>query len=157
MGTRTLASIKRRHYRVMYRAAAAYTRPATTGDFTTFLATLTEMGYARGGSIKYTEEPADVENLDTGQEKNMGFNGHLEAEIIQTEPADYTELEGIEGAEEDLFLYSEVSGQCIFLPEWIPYFKTQVTGGETEVIVLTANKTNQSAKTALKDLFAEPT
>ena len=157
MGARALGSIKRRHYRVMYRTAAAYTQPASAGDMTTFLATLTEMGYARGGSIKYTEEPADVENLDTGQEKNMGFNGHVEAEIIQTQPADYTELEGIEGTELDIFLYSEASLQCIFLPEWIPYFKTQVEGGTTEVIIMTANKTNQSAKSKLKDLFTEPT
>lgn len=154
---RTLGNIKRRHYRVMYRATAAYTRPTSAALFTTFLATLTEAGYARGGSIKYTEEPADVENLDTGQEKNMGFNGHMEAEIIQTEPADYTALEAVEGTELDIFLYSEASGQCIFLPEWIPYFKTQVEGGATELIAMTANKTNQSAKSTLKDLFAEPT
>jgi hypothetical protein len=153
---RTLASIKRRHYRVLHRAPAAYTRPTTSGNFTTFLATFTELGYCRDKTIKVELTPAEKENLDTGAELNMGFNGHLEFILLQSTPTDFTAYEAIEGVSQDLFFYSEVSEMCIFVPTAILSFKESMVSGEIESIPAEWNATNLATKAAFRDRFAEP-
>ena len=153
---RTLANIKRRHYRVMHRTPAAYTRPTTAGNFATFLATFTEMGYCRDKTIKIELTSAEKETLDTGAELGMGFNGHLEFLLLQTEAADFTAYEAFEGIAQDLFFYSEVSDMCIFIPNAILIFKESVVSGEIESIPVEWNATNLATKAAFRDRFAEP-
>jgi len=154
--TRTLANIKRRHYRVLHRTPAAYTRPTTAALFATFLATFTEMGYCRDKTIKVELGPAEKENLDTGAELNMGFNGHLEFLLLQSLAADYTDYEALEGIAQDLFFYSEVSEMCIFVPNAILTFKESTISGEVQSMQAEWNANNLATKLAFRDRFAEP-
>ena len=154
--TRTLANIKRRHYRVLHRTPAAYVRPTTAGLFTTFLATFTEMGYCRDKTIKVELTPAEKENLDTGAELNMGFNGHLEFLLLQSMAADYTDYETIEGVAQDLLFFSEVGDMVIFVPNAILSFKESTVSGEIQSMQAEWNATNLGTKLAFRDRFAEP-
>src|SRR3972149_7181934 len=154
---RTLANILKRHYRVLHRAPAAYTRPSSAALFTTFLATLTELGYCRDKTIKLTIESTEQEVLDDGKKKHMGFNGHLEGILLQSEAADYTAFEAIENIAQDIFIYSEVTGMCIFLPEAILAFSEAVSSGEVETVPFVYDAENLATKAAFRDRFEEPT
>jgi len=154
---RTLANVLKRHYRVLHRTPAAYTQPADAAAFTTFLATLTEIGYCQDKTIKLTMEPSEQAELDDGKKKHMGWNGHLEGVLLQSAEADYDAYEAIENIEQDIFLYSEVSGQCIFLPEAILVFKEAVSSGDIETIPFEYDATDLATKDAFRDRFEEPT
>lgn len=154
---RTLANVLKRHYRVLHRAAAAYTQPADAAAFTTFLATFTELGYCRDKTIKLTIEPAEQEVLDDGKKKHMGFNGHIEGVLLQSAEGDYTAYEAIENVEQDILIYSEVSEMCIFLPEALLVFKEAVSSGDTETVPFEYDAENLATKAAFRDRFAEPT
>jgi len=154
---RTLANIEKRHYRVMHRTPAAYTQPADAAAFATFLATLTELGYCRDKTIKLTLEPSEQEVLDDGKKKHMGWNGHIEGVLLQSKTADYTAYEAIENIEQDIFLYSEVTGACIFLPEAILVFKEAVSSGDVETVPFEYDAEDLATKAAFRDRFDEPT
>ena len=154
---RTLANIEKRHYRVLHRTPAAYTQPASAAAFTTFLATFTEIGYCRDKTIKLTLESAEQEVLDDGKKKHMGWNGHIEGVLLQTLEADYDAYEAIENIEQDIFIYSEVTGQCIFLPEAILVFNEAVTSGEVETVPFSYDAEDLATKAAFRDRFEEPT
>lgn len=157
MPARATANIEKRHYRVMHRTPAAYTQPADAAAFTTFLATLSELGYCRDKTIKLTMEPSEQEVLDTGKKLHMGWNGHLEGVLLQTLEADYDAYEAIENIEQDIFLYSEVTGQCIFLPEAILVFKEAVSSGDVESIPFEYDAEDLATKATFRDRFEEPT
>jgi hypothetical protein len=141
----------------MHRTPTAYTQPTTAAEFTTFLATFTELGYCRDKTLKMPIEPAEQEVLDDGKKKHMGFNGHLEGVLLQSAVADYTAYEAIENIEQDIFIYSEVSEMCIFLPNAILVFKEAVSSGDTETIPFEYDAENLATKAAFRDRFAEPT
>ena len=154
---RTLANIKRRHYRMLHRAPAAYTRPTSAALFTTFLATFTEMGFCRDKTLKVGVVPAEKVELDDGGELNLGFNGHLEGSLLQTQATDFTDYEGLEGVSQDYLFYSEVSEMVIFVPTAKLTFKENMTSGEVETLDFEWNATNLATKAAFRDRFAEPT
>lgn len=154
---RTLTSIKKRHYRILHRTPEAYTQPADAAAFATFFGTFTELGYARDKTIKLTLEPSEQEALDTGKKKHMGWNGHFEGTLLQSEIADYTAVEAIENIEQDIFVYSEVTGMCIFLPNAILVFNEAVSSGDTEVIPFVYDAEDLATKAAFRDRFQEPT
>ena len=154
---RTLANILKRHYRVMHRAPASYTRPSDAATFATFLGTLTELGYCRDKTIKLTMEPTEQEPLDDGKKKHMGWNGHIEGILLQSAAEDFTAYEAIENIEQDIFIYSEVSEMCIFLPNAILIFKESVSSGDTETVPFEYDAENLATKAAFRDRFAEPT
>ena len=156
MAQRDLASIKKRHYRLMHRTPEAYTQPTDAATFATFLATMSELGYCRDKTLKLTFEPSEEEVLDTGKKKFMGWNGRLEGTLIETEAANYTYYEAIENAEEDLFLYSEVSEMCIFFANGILVFGENLVSGETENIPFYYEASDLATKAAFRDRFAEP-
>ena len=153
---RTLANIQKRHYRVLHRAAAAYTEPADAAAFATFLATFTELGYCRDKTIKSTIESSEQEVLDTGKKKHMGWNGHLEGVLLQSEDGDYTAYETIENVEQDIFLYSEVTGMCIFYPEAILVFKEAISSGDVETIPFEYDAEDLATKATFRSRFEEP-
>lgn len=158
---RTLANIEKRHYRVMHRTAAAFTSPAdpesSAANFATWLAAFTEIGYCRDKTIKTTIEAADKEPLDDGNEKHMGFNGHLEFLLNQSEPADYTAYEAIENVSQDVLFYSEVTGVCIWFGAVLLGFNEDITSGEVETVLGVADKKDAATKAAFRTRFAEPT
>lgn len=154
--TRTLANIKRRHYKMLHRTAAAYTRPTTAALFATFLATFTEMGYCRDKTLKVVLTPAEKEFLDNGAELNLGFNGHIEGVLLQTQAADFTEYESLENVSQDYLFYSEVSDITIFVPTALLSFKEEMVSGEVEGIAFEWNAQNLATKLAFRDRFAEP-
>jgi hypothetical protein len=153
---RTLASIKRRHYKVMYRPPGAYTRPTTAALFTTFLGTFMDLGYCRDKTIKLELTSAEKEALDTGAELGLGFNGHLEFDLLQTQQTDIEGYEALEGVSKDYFFYSEISQMCIFIPTAIMSFKESVVSGEVESVHAEWNATNLATKLAFRDRFAQP-
>lgn len=154
---RTLSNIEKRHYRVMHRTPAAYTRPTDAAGFATFLATFTELGYCRDKTIKLTLEPSEQETLDTGKKKHMGWNGHLEGILLQSAAADYTAYETIENTEQDVLIYSEVSQMVIFVPNAILIFKEAVSSGDVETVPFEYDAEDLATKDAFRDRFAEPT
>ena len=135
---RTLANILKRHYRVLFRTPATFSQPADAATFSTI-------------------EPSEQEALDTGKKKFMGWNGHLEGILLQSEVADYTAVEAIENTEQDILFYSEVTGMCIFFPNAILVFKEAISSGETETIPFEYDAEDLSTKSAFRTRFAEPT
>ena len=153
--SRTLANIKKHHYRVLHRTPAALTIPSSASAFTTFLSTFTELGYCRDKTTQSNVEHAEAEVLDDGKEKKMGFNGHLEGILLQAEVADYTAYEAIEGVAQDVLLYSETTLKCIFYPSALLYFSEAVTSGETESVPFVYDAQNQATKAAFRTRFDE--
>jgi hypothetical protein len=158
---RTLANIQKRHYRVMHRAPAAFDSPVdpttSAANFATWLASFTELGYCRDKTIKMTIESSEPEVLDTGKEKQMGYNGHLEGILLQSETGDYTAYETIENVEQDILLYSEVTGMCNWLGAAILIFKESLSSGEVEVVPFEYNANDLATKEAFRTKFEEPT
>lgn len=157
---RTLANIKKHHYRVLHRTPAALTSPAdpesSAADFATWLASFTELGYARDKTIKAPIVQGDIETLDDTNKKTMGYNLNLEATLLQSDPSDDDEYDALEGTSADLFFYSESTGKCRFYPAVILNFEEQAAGGETEATVLKCIKENASNKAAIRTIFDEP-
>jgi hypothetical protein len=153
---RTSANVLKRHYRVMHRTPAAYVEPADAAAFATFLATFTELGYCRDKTIKLTLEPSEVETFDDGTNKQMGWNGHLEGTLLQSEDADYTAYEAIENIDQDIFLYSEVTGMCIFLGNALLVFLEAISSGDVESVPFTYDKTDMATKATFRSRFEEP-
>jgi len=154
--TRTLANIKRRHFKMMHRTPAAYTRPASAALFATFLATFTEMGYCRDKTLKVILTPAEKEFLDNGAQLNLGFNGRIEGVLLQTQAADFTDYETLENLSQDYLFYSEVSDITIFVPTALLSFKEEMVSGEVEGIAFEWEAQNLATKSAFRDRFAEP-
>lgn len=155
--SRNSANVLKRHYRVMHRSPAAFSVPADAAAFATFLATFTELGYARDKTIKLTIEPSEVETLDDGTNKQMGWNGHLEGTLLQSTAADYTAYEAIENVDQDILLYSEVTLMCIFLPNALLVFLESISSGDVEAVPFTYDKTDMATKATFRTRFAEPT
>jgi len=153
--SREVGNIKKHHYRVMHRVPASFTVPPSAAEFTTFLATFTELGYCRDKTIQSNVDDAEAEVLDDGKEKKMGFNGHLEGLLLQAEIADYTAYETIEGVKQDVLYYSETTLKCIFYPEALLYFSEAVTSGETETVPYVYNALNLPTKAAFRTRFDE--
>jgi len=153
---RTLANIQKRHYRVLHRTPEAYSEPADAAAFATFLATFTELGYCRDKTIKATLESSEQEPLDDGKKKHMGWNGHLEGILIQSEVGDYTAYETIENIEQDILFYSEVTGMCIFFPEAILVFNESISSGDVETIPFAYDAEDLATKAAFRSRFEEP-
>lgn len=158
--SRTLANIQKRHYRILHRTPAAFDSPVdptgTAANFATWLASFTELGYCRDKTLKMTIEPSEPEVLDTGKELQMGFNGHLEGILLQSEEADYTAVEAIENVEQDILLYSEVTGMCNWLGDALLIFKESLSSGDTEVVPFEYNANDLSTKAAFRTKFEEP-
>ena len=156
MATRATTNIKIPHYRLLYRTAASFTEPATEGDWTTFLATFTEIGYARKG-IRLELVRGDQEELDSGDDHVLGYNGTLTAELLQTLDTDYDEIEALEGVSTDYLLVDEVLNRAVFIPTALLYIDEAVVSGETEIIPITFSKKNVASRTAFRTRFAIPT
>lgn len=154
---RTTANIKKAHYRVMHRAPAAYTQPTSAAEFTTFLGTFTELGYCRDKETKVTFETAEQEVLDDGKNLFQGWNATLEGILLQTEASDYSAYEAIENVLQDIFLYDEVTGRCIFFPNALMVFAEAVVSGEIETVPFRYEATDLPTKAAFRDRFLEPT
>jgi hypothetical protein len=156
VATRATTNIKIPHYRLLYRTAAAFSEPAGASSFAVFLATFTEIGYAKKGMTLELVK-GDVEELDDGTEHVIGYNGKLEGELLQTLDTDYDEIEGLEGVSTDYLLYDEDLERCVFLPTALMYVEESVVSGEIEVIPITFTKKNVAARTSFRTRFAEPT
>jgi hypothetical protein len=154
---RTSSNIKRRHYRVLTRAATTFTEPTSASEFDTFLATFTELGYCRDKTIKLEFSEGDQEVLDDGTKKKLGYNAVIEFILLQSEPADYTALEAIENVATDLLLYAENEEMCIFVPSALLFFGESVVSGEVEALPAKYEAENLSAKSDFRTRFAEPT
>ncbi|WP_456408931.1 hypothetical protein [Caldithrix abyssi] len=154
---RTLTNIKRRHYRVLHRDPAAFSVPATAADFDTFLATFTELGYCEGGSIESAIETQGKIGLDDGTRLPVGIKGTLKGTLLQSEVADYTAVETIEGVKQDILLYSEDTGMCIFYPNAILEFQESVKSGDIEKIPFTYEAENLGSKSEFRTRFQQPT
>lgn len=157
MPTRVKTSIKKRRYRLLFRTAATFTQPTTAAEWTTFLATFTELGYARDKSIKFECKRADSEVVDEGDKVYLDYNGKVEAIGLQSAITDYTALEAIEGVDQDLLFVDDVTNRAIFVGEIAPYFDEEATGGETETINLLAEKEGLASKSAFRTRFDIPT
>lgn len=157
--SRTLANIKKAHYRVLHRDPASFGSGNydTAANFATFLATFTELGYCRDKTIKAPITGGDEEILDDGTKLRQGYNLNMEGILLQSEPGDYTAYETIEGTAQDILLYSETRGRCVFYPNLVLYFDEQVNSGETESVPFTASVENAATKAAIRTRFAEPT
>jgi len=153
---RTTANIKRRHYRVLHRTPEAFSQPADAAAFTTFLATFTELGYADGASIESSIETAEKIDLDDGSKLPVGIKGNLKGTLLQSEVDDYTAVEAIENIKQDVLLYSEATGMCIFYPNAILEFQEAVKSGDVEKIPFVYEAENLSAKSDFRTRFAEP-
>ncbi len=152
---RTTDNIKKHHPRVLCRATAAFTEPASASAFTTFLATFAELGYSRNNSIKHEITPAEPEPLDDGNDHYSAFDLHLEFLLLQSEIADHTIYEAHEGIASDILFYDEVTDRCVIFFNVKPFFKVQGEGGATETVLGTADKKNVATKAAILDRFQE--
>lgn len=157
MATRTTAEIKKPHYRVLFRTPAAFSAPGDAAAFATFLATFTEAGYAEDKTIKMNITKGDEIVLDNGNKLLQGYNGTVEALLLQTEATNYAELEAIENIEQDWLLYAEDAGRVIFFGNAIAAIEEDLTSGETEKMPLKIEKENFANKAAFRTRFAEPT
>lgn len=153
---RTTTNVQRSHYRLMHRTPESYTEPSDAATFATFLGTFTELGYCRDKTLQLGIETAEAEELDDGKELQLGVNGHLEGVLLQTEVADYTAYEAIENIAQDILLYAEVTGKCIFLPNALVFFKESVVSGEVEAVPFEYNAKNLATKAAFRSRFEEP-
>lgn len=152
---RTLANIGKRHYRVLHRAPATFDQPADLSEWTTFLATFTELGYCRDKTIKQTIEPEEKEALDDGTKLLLSYKGTLEGLLLQSKPADYTAYEAIENTEQDVILVS--SDVCIFLGEAVLDFGEAVVSGEVETVPFKFEKEGMANKSSFRTRFLIPT
>jgi len=157
---RTAASVKKRRYKLYYRAADTFgsAQYADLSSYNTFLDTFTDAGYCRAG-LGFTTEKGDVEECDDGTEIVMGFNGNFEAEFLQTTVADYTALEALEGVSTDFLLVPTGTEtlHAICIPAATPYLGEEVASGSTEVIKIMYSKTNLAAKSDFRTRFTIPT
>ena len=156
MATRATTNIKIPHYRLLYRTAGAFAEPATASAFAVFLATFTEIGYAKKGMTLELVK-GDIEELDDGTEHVIGYNGKLEGELLQTLDTDYDEFEALEGVSTDYLLYDEDLERVVFLPTALMYVEENIVSGEIESVPITFTKKNVSSRTAFRTRFAEPT
>jgi len=153
---RTSANVKKAYYRVLHRAPAAFSQPADAAAFATFLGTFTELGFCEGKTVKITFEEGEKFELDDGTQKRIDYLGKVEFTLAQSEVADYTAAEAIENVDQDIFLYSEGTGRCIFIPNALLFFGEAVTGGEVEKMPAIYEKT-VSNKADFRTRFSEPT
>jgi len=154
---RTLANIVKNNYRILHRATATFDQPTSAAEWTTFLATFTELGYCRDKTIKATVGRGDQETLDDGTKKVMGYNGKLEGILLQSKAADYTAYETIEGDDLDVILVDETNLVCNFFPHAILFFEESVAGGETETVPFVYERENMASKSTFRIRFAIPT
>lgn len=157
---RTAASVKKRRYKLYYRAAASFGAGNydTLANYTTFLATFTDAGYCRAG-LGFAIEKGDVEECDDGTELVMGFNGTFEAEFLQTTVADYSALDALEGVSTDFLLVPTGTEtlHAICIPATTPYMGEEVKAGNTEVIKIMYDKKNLAEKADFRTRFTIPT
>ena len=81
----------------------------------------------------------------------------MEGILLQSEEGDYTAYEAIENIEQDILLYSEVTGMCNWLGNAILVFKESLSSGETEVVPFEYNANDLATKGAFRTKFEEPT
>ena len=154
---RTTVNIKKRHYRVLNRTPASFTQPTTAAEFSTFLATFSELGYARDKTIELAITKGDQEVLDDAKKLLQGFNCKLAGVLLQSEPGDYTAYESIENIKQDILLYAQNEKMCIFVPNALLLFEEAVKSGETETVPFVYEADNVAAKSDFRTRFAEPT
>lgn len=154
---RSLANIKKPHYRVLYRDPAAFTIPGDLAAWSTFLGTFTELGYCEDKSIILKGDKGDQITVDDGNELIQGFNFTLDAKLLQTEAADFTAIETIHGTSQDILLFAEDVNRAIFIPTAIPYFLEDATSGETESVPMSVERKNLSSQANFRTRFAVPT
>ncbi len=154
---RTITNVKRRHYRVLHRDPASFSVPTTQADFQNFLGTFTELGYCEGNSIESSIETQEKISLDDGTKLPVGIKGTLKGTLLQSEVEDYTAVETIEGKKQDVLLYSEDTGMCIFYPEAILEFQEAVKSGDIEKIPFIYEAENLGSKSDFRTRFKEPT
>lgn len=153
---RTISNIKKRHYRVLHRDPASFEVPTDQSSFDTFLGTFTELGYADGKSIESTIETAEKIDLDDGTKLPVGIKGTLKGTLLQSEVEDYTAVEAIENKKQDVLLYSEDTGMCIFYPNAILEFQEAVKSGDVEKIPFVYEAENLSSKSDFRTRFKRP-
>lgn len=154
---RTLSNIKKRHYRILHRTPESFSIPADAAAFSTFLATFTELGYCEDKTLESNIKPAEKISLDDGSKLAQGFNGDLKGTLLQSAVADYTAVETIEDTAQDILLYAEDTGTCIFYPEAKLSFEESVKSGEVEKIPFSCEKENFASKSDFRTRFDEPT
>ena len=156
---RTSANIKKRHYRVLHRNPAAFGSGNydTLANWTTFLATFTELGFCRDKTINPRFEEADREVLDEGTIKRMDYNGIVEFVLLQTQVADYTAYEAIENVAQDILLVDETNLVFIFFPNALCWFGENVVSGETESVPAKFEKEGITSKSDFRTRGAIPT
>jgi hypothetical protein len=153
---RTLANIKKARYKVMTRAAAAFTTPADAAAFSTLLGTFTDLGYCEDKEVKLAINKGEEITVDDGSKKLLAYSAVLEGKLLQTESADFTAVAAIEGTSQDVLLYDSVTMRCIFVPTIILYFEESFVTGEVQNIPFKGEREDVSTKAELRTIFDEP-
>lgn len=153
---RTSGNIRKRYYKIMHRAPAAFTVPADAAAFATFLGTMTDLGICEDKTISVSFEENETVDLDDGTQKKVDFIGKVEGTLLQSETADYTAYEAIENVEQDLLIYDESNEQCIFIPNALIFFAESVNSGDVERVPFSYQKT-VAAKSDFRTRFDEAT
>lgn len=161
MAQRLATQIKKYRYRIMYRDDDDFDSPAdpesSAANFATWLASFSEMGYSRDKTPKYELTEVDPEVLDDGNEVKMGWDLHLESELLEAMETNLDTLEALEGDYRDILFYCEVTGHCVWFGDVLPYFNDSGVGGETGLIRMVVDKKNNATKAAARTVFEEPT
>lgn len=131
---RNLSGIKRRIYRVLNRDPQSFSIPQNDNDWNEFINSFSELGYCDGKSIvSEIKKKGDV-TLDNGKVKTTSYEGVLKFSLLQTSDTDLERYNDIEMKEQDLLLFSENFGTCIFYPKALLNFDEKIQNGQVEKI-----------------------
>jgi len=140
--TKTKNSIIRHYYRVYMRStgtAIAAGDYDTLSHWNTFKALFSEIGHCENKAVKLTCEPADVVELETGEEHYLAYKGSIEIKYLQSTAADYTDLDDMGDEDCDLVLISDTKWIYVHNKRFKNHFFK--TGGEIEYTLIKHDQT----------------
>ena len=129
------ANVKKHFYIVYMRetsTAIVSTDYDTLGNWNTFIALFTAIGYCENKNVKVDVVPSEPVVVDEGEELNLEYEGNTEIKFLQSAVADDSALEDMTGKDCDMLLVSSRTNKFRYIHNKRFSIEQHVNSGDVE-------------------------